>query len=66
MGERDFGGETGEPLSRHRTGAGEPEIFVDDDDAVLWPAEITGLGGERILPLGRLAIVLDLGGARLT
>ena len=61
----DFGGEPGETRSRDKAGAGEPEILIDDDDAIGGPAEFPGLGGERILSIGRLAIVLDLGGAGL-
>ena len=66
MGERDCGGEAGETRSRNETGTGEPEILVDDDDAIVGPAKFTGFGGKRILPIGRFAIVLDLSGARLT
>ena len=65
VGEGDFGGEPGETRSRDKAGAGEPEILIDDDDAIGGPAELTGSGGERILSIGRLAIVLDLGGAGL-
>src|SRR5271166_6862625 len=50
---------------RDKAGAGEPEVLIDDDDAIGGPAEFTGLGGKRILSIGRLAIVLDLGGAGL-
>src|SRR5271157_2276504 len=65
VGERDFGGEPGETRSRDKAGAGEPEVLIDDDDAIGGPAEFTGFGGKRILSIGRLAIVLDLGGAGL-
>lgn len=65
VGERDCGGEAGEARSRDKTGAGKPEVLVDDDDAVVGPAKLAGFGGKRILPIGRLAFVLDLGGARL-
>lgn len=65
VGERDFGGQPGEPRSRDKAGAGEPEVLIDDDDAIGGPAEFTGFGGKRILSIGRLAIVLDLGGAGL-
>src|SRR5882762_6793230 len=59
VGERDCGGEAGEARSRDKTGAGKPEVLVDDDDAVVGPAKLTGFGGKCILPIGRLAIVLD-------
>jgi hypothetical protein len=65
VGECDFGGEAGEARSRNKAGTGEPEILIDDDDAIIGPAKFTGFGGKRILSIGRLAIVLDLGGARL-
>ena len=65
MGERDFGGEAGEARSRDKAGAGEPEVLIDDDDAIGGPAEFTGFAGKRVLSLGRLAIDLDLGGAGL-
>ena len=65
VGERDFGGQPGEPRSRDKAGAGEPEILIDDDDAIGGPAELPGLGRERILSIGRLAIVLDLCGGGL-
>jgi hypothetical protein len=65
VGERDLGSEPGEARSRHKAGAGESEVLIDDDDAIGGPAEFTGFGGKRILSIGRLAIVLDLGGAGL-
>ena len=63
--EGDFGGEPGETRSRDKAGAGESEVLIDDHDAIGGPAEFTGFGGKRILSIGRLAIVLDLGGAGL-
>jgi hypothetical protein len=42
MGERDFGSEPGETRSRDKAGAGEPEVLIDDDDAIGGPAEFTG------------------------
>ncbi len=65
MAERHLGGETGKPRASDRAGTGEPEILVDDDDAIIRPAEVAGLGREGVLPVRRLAIVLDLGGAGL-
>src|SRR5215467_1142998 len=61
-----FGGEVSKARSLHRAVTGEAEILVDDNDSILRPTELTGLGRERILPLRRFAIVLDLSGARLT
>src|SRR6516225_10684923 len=63
--ERHFGGEAGKAGSCDRTGAGKAEILVDDNDPILRPAELPCLAGERILPLRRLAIALDLGGTGL-
>jgi hypothetical protein len=42
------------------------QVFINDDDPFGGPAELAGLTGERVLPLSRCAIVLDLSGARLT
>jgi hypothetical protein len=57
-GERNLSSETSEAGSCNRTGAGKAEVLVDDENAILGPAELARLGGERILALGRLAIVL--------
>ena len=65
MGECDLSGEAGEARSRNKTGTGKPEVLIYDDDAIIGPAKFMGFGGKCILPIGRLAIVLDLGGARL-
>ncbi len=63
--ERNLGGQAREPRARDGAGTGEPEILVDDCDALGAPAEIDRLRGKRILPFGRLAIVLNLGSAGL-
>src|SRR5262245_9492559 len=63
--EGHFGCETGEAGRRARGGTGKAEILVNDNDSILRPAKLTCLGRKRILTLGRLAIVLDLGGAGL-
>src|SRR5258708_31451284 len=65
MRERHLGGEPGEPGASHGARAGKAEILIDDDDPFGGPAEVAGLAGERVLPVGRFAIVLDLGGTRL-
>ena len=65
MGERDLGGQARKARPRDDAGAGQSQILVDDDDLVFGPAKLVGLGRERILAIGGLAIVLDLGGARL-
>jgi hypothetical protein len=65
MGECHFGGEPGKTGASHGAGAGKTEILIDDDDPFGGPAERAGLAGECVLPVGRFAIVLDLGGARL-
>ena len=66
VGERNLGSETREAGSCNRAGAGKAEVLVDDENAILGPAELARLAGKRILPLRRFAIVLDLRGARLT
>jgi len=43
VGECDFGGEAGEARSRDKAGTGEPEVLIDDDDAIVGPAKFTGL-----------------------
>src|SRR5690242_16687049 len=59
-------------VSRAKAGAGrgsaarQAQVFINDDDPFGGPAELAGLAGERVLPLSRFAIVLDLSGARLT
>jgi hypothetical protein len=64
-GERHLGGKPGEAGAGHGAGAGKAKILIDDDDPLLGPAERADLAGQRVLPLGRFAIVLDLGGTRL-
>jgi len=66
VGERNLSGETRKAGSCNRTGAGKAEVLVDDENAVLGPAQLAGLAGKCILALRRFAIVLDLRGARLT
>src|SRR5262249_10871434 len=61
--ESHFSSKAGKARPCDRAGTGKAEVLVDDNDTILWPPELTSLGGERILPLRRLAIVLDLGGA---
>src|SRR2546425_219935 len=63
--ERDVGGEAGKTRTRHRARTGETKILVDNDDAVIGPAEVAGFADKRILPLCRFAVVLDLCGAGL-
>src|SRR5262245_45211679 len=40
MGERNLSSETREAGSCNRTGAGKAEVLVDDENAILGPAEI--------------------------
>ena len=51
-GERNLGRETREAGSCNRTGAREAEVLVDDENAILGPAEVASLAGKRILPIG--------------
>jgi hypothetical protein len=64
-GECHLGGKPREAGSCNRAGAGQAEVLVDDENAILGLAELARLGGKRILALGRFAIVLDLARARL-
>ena len=43
---------------------GKAEILIDDENAILGPAEFACLAGKRILALRRFAIVLNLRGWR--
>ena len=63
--QRDVGGEPREADALSDAGAGEAQVFVDDRDLLTMPAEGDRAMDEGILPLGRLAVVLDLRGARL-
>ncbi|MHC4047969.1 hypothetical protein [Bradyrhizobium sp. 23AC] len=63
--ERHFGGEAGKARTRHRARTGEAKILVDNDDAVIGPAEVARFADKSILPLRRFAVVLDLCGAGL-
>lgn len=65
-GECNLGGEARKSGTRDGARAGKAEILIDDENAILGPAEFAGLSGERILALRRFAIVLDLRRARLT
>ena len=60
VGERHLGGETRKAGSCNRAGAGKAEVLVDDENAIVGPAELARFAGKRILPLRRFAIVLDL------
>jgi hypothetical protein len=60
-----FGDQSGEAGAGRGTGAGKTEILVDDDPFG-GPTKLAGLVGERVLLVGRFAVVLDLSGARLT
>src|ERR1700757_2677394 len=64
--ERHLGSERGKAGAGRGPAARQAQVFINDDDPFGGPAELPGLAGERVLPLGRFAIVLDLSGARLT
>ena len=58
--EADFGQqplETEPPLGRSSTAS---LVFVDDEDAIRWPAEVGGSVREAILSVGRFAMFRDL------
>jgi hypothetical protein len=65
MTERDLSCELCEAAACDDAGAGQPEIFVDDDDLLRRPAERVRLGSQGVLALCGLAIVLDLSGRGL-
>ena len=66
VGECNLGGEARKSGTRDGARAGKAEILIDDENAILGPAELACLAGKRILALRQFAIVLDLRGARLT
>src|ERR1700719_4704334 len=60
-GERNLSGEARKAGARDPAGARETEALVDDDDALMRPAELASFVGKCI----RFAIVLDLRQTRL-
>src|ERR1700738_4229294 len=65
MAESDFGSKSGKAIARHDTGSGNAKIFVDNDNLLRRPSKCGCFGGQRILALRRLSIVLDLSGCGL-
>src|SRR5512132_2650570 len=65
MSKRDFRGEPREAAAFDDAGARKPEVFVDDDDLLRQPAERGCPGGQGILALCGLAVVLDLSSSGL-
>ena len=66
MSKRDVRREPREAAALDDAGAGQAEIFVDDDDLLRRPAERSRPGGQGVLALCGLAIVLDLSGRGLS
>src|SRR5499427_3708728 len=64
--ERHLGNEPGKAGAGRGSAARQAEVFINHDDPFGGPAELASLAGQRVLPLSRFAIVLDLSGARLT
>jgi len=60
LGQRHSADEASEPRALVRTGAGQPEIFIDDDYLLLGPAQLTGPLGQGVLASGGFAVMLDL------
>src|SRR3974377_756556 len=65
MSERDFSREPREATAFDEAGAGQAEVFIDDNDLLRRPAERGGPADQGILELRRFAIVLDLRGGGL-
>ena len=65
MAQCNFAGHASESRSIVSAGAGEPEVFVDDDDLVPLPAELTGFLTQGVLSRGGFPVVFDLGQSRL-
>ena len=55
-----FAGEASEAGALVGAGAGQPEIFIDDDHLLLGPAQLAGSIGQGVLAGGGFAIMLDL------
>ena len=60
VAEGDFGGEPGEAIALGNAGTGNPEVFVDNDDLLGWPAKCRRLGSQGVLAMCRFSIVLNL------
>ena len=60
VGQRHLAGQASEPGALVGAGAGEPEIFIDDDHLLLGPAQLAGSIGQGVLAGGGFAIMLDL------
>jgi hypothetical protein len=65
LAEPDVGDQPLEPLTAAGACAGLALVGVDHDDLLGRPAELHGSLAERVLALGRLAVVLDLAQGRL-
>jgi hypothetical protein len=65
FGQGDVGSQPGEAGALGDSGARDAQVVVDDHDLVAVPAEIDCAMDQRVLPFGRLPVVLDLRGARL-
>jgi hypothetical protein len=65
MGQSHFAGEARKSGSLVGPGAGQSEIFVDNDHVLFGPAELVGLVCQRVLPGGGFAVVFDLTGCGL-
>jgi len=65
VGKRHLGGEAGKARTRHRARTGKAKILVNDHDAFIGPAEVARFVRQRILPVRRFAVVLDLCSAGL-
>src|SRR5208282_3274168 len=61
----DLGGQPGKARSRDCARTRQTEVLVDDDNPIGRPPKLTGLMRQGVLSIGRLAVVLNLGGTGL-
>ena len=60
MSQRDFAGQASEAGALVGRGAGQAEVFVDDDHLLLGPTQLASPIGQGILASCGFAVVLDL------
>src|SRR5580658_7656494 len=58
--QRHFADHARETGALIRTGSGETEVVINNDDLILWPAELTGSVPQGVLARRRFAVVFHL------
>jgi hypothetical protein len=65
VAQRDLRRQVGEAGTVREPRSGYAEVLIDDGDVVACPAQVHGTIDKLVLPVGGLAVVLDLRGRRL-